>query len=216
MNYSDEDILKRAHELKPHVSNPFNSFWFTMLMLFIYPLYFVRYEWEIYTADSHAPESYSQACIRWQNISIWWSVAILFLLFENFEPMIGHSAALIIKVCLMVAFSMYIFVVFVFGFMIDTIATRYKESLVKFALKYKFIMGVTVPAVALATITLTAATIVFVYGAYFKSDPLIFYCSLMLVLGAQISWFACYAIFIKDSWVPIEKACIDLKIIDEK
>jgi hypothetical protein len=72
-----------------------------------------------------------EACKRWQNIAIWWCIAILCLIFDDFEALTGHNTYLVIKVCLIVAFSLYIFVIFTFGFIVDTISIRYENSMVQ-------------------------------------------------------------------------------------
>ena len=99
MTYTDEEVLKRAHELKSSEQNPFESFWFTLLMLIVYPFYFIPYMWEIYIPSNNSSQGYSQTCSRWQNIAIWWCIAVLFLWFDSFTPKVSQEVALFTKTC---------------------------------------------------------------------------------------------------------------------
>ena len=211
MKYSDEEILKYARALKSKTKNPFESFWLTLFMLICYPIYFIPYEWEIYTTDISPDEEYIKACSRWQSIAIWWCIAVLFLIFDGLDPISGHSVYIFVKICLSTTFALYVFVIFVFGFMIDTIASRYKKNMIEFALKYKYIMGITIPVFALATVLITVAIVAFSYGLFYDSSPWAFYLSTFFVFAAQIAWFAIYALFVKDAWMPIQQAYDELQ-----
>ena len=211
MEPSDKEILQHARALKPYAKNPFESFGFTMLMLFCYPFYFIPYEWEIYLANTNPAKRYMEACSRWQTIAVCWCIAILCLLFEDFESIAGTVSYIIVKFCLVTTFSLYVFVIFVFGFMIDVISLRYEDRMVVFALNYKFIMGITIPIFALATVQLTVAIIAFIFGVFYESHSWICYTTTLFAFGAQCCWFATYAIFVKDAWVPIQQAYDELK-----
>jgi hypothetical protein len=105
MKVSDAEVMRHARMLKPSVQNPFKSFGFTLLMLLVFPLYFIPYEWEIYLADKNPAKEYSDACIRWQRIAVMWCIAVMFLIFHDLDQLTGHAAAIIVKLCLSTTFS---------------------------------------------------------------------------------------------------------------
>lgn len=206
MNVSDAEVMRRARSLKPSVQNPFESFGFTLLMLLVFPLYFVPYEWEIYLADTDPARQYADACTRWQRIAVMWCIAVMFVIFHDLDHVVGQAVAMIVKVCLSTTFSLYVFSVFVFGFMIDFVTARYRDRMVEFGLRFHFLMGVTIPAFAIGTLLITVAVVAFMFGAFHDSNPWAFYFCAFVVLSAQLSWFSAYAVFVKDAWLPIRQA----------